>query len=165
MTSTAVPARPSADEQARFDALQARLVPLWSSIRALNQDEQTIVVVPSLASDAPLKASEIQAYEERFLFLLLLLRQPRARLVYVTGQAIHQSVVDYYFDLMPGVISSHARKRLFLVSPLDASPRPLTRKLLDRPRLLAKLRALVPDRARAHLVPFATTWEDRELAL
>src|SRR5205085_9610405 len=109
----------------------------------LNEDEQTIVVVPSL--DVEMKGSEMQAYEERFLFLLLLLRQPRARLVYVTGQAIHPSVVDYYFDLMPGVISSHARKRLFLVSPLDASPRPLTRKLLDRPRIIAKLRALIPN--------------------
>ncbi len=152
-------------DQARFDALQQKLVPLWTSIRALNQDEQTIVVVPSLDTDVALKGSELQAYEERFLFLLLLLRQPRARLVYVTGQAIHPSIVDYYLDLMPGVISSHARKRLFLVSPLDASSRPLSRKLLDRPRMLERLRALVPNPDRAHLVPFATTWADRELAM
>ncbi len=166
MTSPhAAPPSPSAEEQARFDALQAQLVPLWTSIRALNQDPQTIVVVPSMAMDVTLKGSEVQAYEERFLFLLLLLRQPRARLVYVTGQAIHPSVIDYYFDLMPGVISSHARRRLFLVSPLDASPRPLATKLLERPRMLERLRGLIPDPARAHLVPFATTWADRELAL
>ena len=152
-------------DQAAFDALQARLVPLWTSIRAMSADEQTIVVVPSLDVDVDMRGAEMQAYEERFLFLLLLLRQPKARLVYVTGQAIHPSVVDYYFDLMPGVISSHARKRLFLVSPLDASPRPLAKKLLERPRMLARLRALVPDPARAHLVPYATTWADRELAL
>ena len=166
MTSThAAPPSPSAEEQARFDALQAKLVPLWTSIRALNQDPQTIVVVPSMAMEVTLKGSEVQAYEERFLFLLLLLRQPRARLVYVTGQAIHPSVIDYYFDLMPGVISSHARRRLFLVSPLDASPRPLATKLLERPRMLERLKALIPDPTRAHLVPFATTWADRELAL
>ena len=159
------PPVPEAREQERFEALQKKLVPLWKSIRALSQDEQTIVVVPSMGVDVELKGSELQAYEERFLFLLLLLRQPRARLVYVTGQAIHPSVVDYYFDLMPGVISSHARKRLFLVSPLDASPRSLTRKLLERPRMLARLSALIPDPDRAHLVPYATTWEDRELAL
>jgi hypothetical protein len=160
--STTGAARTPADQEA-FDALQRRLVPLWTSIRALNQDPQTIVVVPSL--DAEMRGSEIQAYEERFLFLLLLLRQPRARVVYVTGQAIHPSIVDYYFDLMPGVISSHARKRLFLVSPLDASPRPLARKLLERPRMIERLRALIPDPHRAHLVPFATTWDDRALAL
>ena len=122
-------------DQAAFDALQGKLVPLWRSIEAFNQDEQTIVVVPSADVDYPLTASEMQAYEERYLFLLLLLRQPRARLVYVTGQAIHPSIVDYYFDLMPGVISSHARRRLFLVSPLEPTPRPLTAKLLERPRL------------------------------
>lgn len=154
---------PTEAEQAQFDALQQKLVPLWKSIRALNQDEQTIVVVPSL--EAEMKGSEMQAYEERFLFLLLLLRQPRARLIYVTGQAIHPSVIDYYFDLMPGVISSHARKRLFLVSPLDASPRALAKKLVERPRMIEKLRALIPNPDRAHLVPFSTTWADRQLAL
>ncbi|MCC7139483.1 MAG: hypothetical protein IT460_13760 [Planctomycetes bacterium] len=155
----------AADDQARFDALQRKLVPLWTSIRALNQDEQTIVVVPSLDTDADLDATELQAYEERFLFLLLLLRQPRARLVYVTGQAIHPSIVDYYLDLMPGVISSHARRRLFLVSPLDGSTTPLAQKLLARPRLLERIRGLVPNPDRAHLVPFSTTWADREIAM
>jgi hypothetical protein len=161
----ASPGASADDVQARFDALQRRLVPLWSSIRALSDDPQTIVVVPSMEVGLKLRGSEVQAYEERFLFLLLLLRQPRARLVYVTGQAIHPSVVDYYFDLMPGVVSSHARRRLHLVSPLDASARPLARKLLERPRLLDRLRSLVDDPHRAHLVPFATTEADRELAL
>lgn len=166
MAPAPLPSDPTlAATQPRFDELQRKLVPLWTSIRALNQDPQTIVVVPSVDVDMDLRGSEMQAYEERYLFLLLLLRQPRARLVYVTGQAIHPSIVDYYFDLMPGVISSHARKRLFLVSPLDAEPRSLTKKLLDRPRLLERIRALVPDPDRAHLVPFATTPADRELAL
>src|SRR5580765_8607871 len=102
-----------------FDELQARLVPLWKSIERLNQDEQTIVVVPSLTVDiGDRRGATLQAYEERFLFLFLLLRQPRARLVYVTSQPILPGVVDYYLDLLPGVIPSHARKRLYLVSPL-----------------------------------------------
>jgi hypothetical protein len=110
-----------------FDELQTRLVPLWKSIERMNQDEQTIVVVPSLTVDAgDLTGAKLQAYEERFLFLLLLLRQPRARLVYVTSHPILPSIVDYYLDLLPGVIPSHARKRLFLVAPLDGSARPLS---------------------------------------
>jgi hypothetical protein len=55
-----------------------KLVPLWASIRTFNQDEQTIVVLPSITIDVDIKGAEIQAYEERFLLLLLLLRQPRA---------------------------------------------------------------------------------------
>ena len=124
------------EAEARFAELQKKLVPLWRSIQSFNQDEQTIVVVPSLTIDFDCSSSELQAYEERFLFLLLLLRQPRARLIYVTSQTIHPNIIDYYLDLLPGVISSHARKRLFLVSPLDASTRPLSLKLLERPRHL-----------------------------
>ncbi len=150
---------------ARFDALQLKLVELWTFIQSMNQDEQTIVVVPSMSIDSDLPGAEMQAYEERFLFLLLLLRQPRARLIYVTSQAINPSIIDYYLDLLPGVISSHARKRLFLVAPLDGSPHPLTEKLLSRPRLIDTIRSLIPNPDRAHLVPYNTTTLERDLAL
>jgi pheganomycin biosynthesis PGM1-like protein len=154
------------DAQGRFEALQAKLVPLWTSMDRMTPDEQTIVVVCSMSLDEPnIPASVIQAYEERFLFLLLLLRQPRARLVYVTSQAVNPSIIDYYLGLLPGVIPSQARQRLYLVSPLDGSSKPLSEKLLERPRLLERIRALVPDPARAHLVPFNTTELERDLAI
>lgn len=161
-----IPTGLSEDEaNAQFDALQARLIPLWQSIRAMSQDEQTIVVVPSINVDAKVTGVRQQALEERFLFLLLLLRQPRARLVYVTSQAIHPDVVDYYLDLLPGVFAGHARRRLFLVSPLDGSPGPLSRKLLERPRLIDRIRSLIVDPERAHLVPYNTTEMERDLAI
>jgi hypothetical protein len=67
--------------------------------------------------------------------------------------------------VLPGVLASHAKKRLFLVSPLDGSSRPLSQKLLERPRLIQQIRALIPDLDRAHLVPFNTTPLERDLAL
>src|SRR6266567_3990702 len=155
----------TADSQAEFDQLQKKLVPLWKSIERLNQDPQTIVVVPSMSIDAIGSGAVMQAYEERFLFLLLLLRQPRARLIYVTSQTILPSIIDYYLDLLPGVIPSHARQRLFLLAPLDASVRPLSEKLLERPRLIERIRSLISDPERAHLVPFNTTNREKELAL
>ena len=154
------------EAQTRFDGLQEKLVPLWASMERMTQDEQTIVVVCSMTLDEPnVPAAVLQAYEERFLFLLLLLRQPRARLVYVTSQAINPSIIDYYLGLLPGIISSHARKRLGLVSPLDGSSRPLSQKLLERPRLLEQIRGLIADPDRAHLIPFNTTELERDLAL
>src|SRR5260370_656924 len=155
----------TAESADQFDQLQKKLLPLWKSIESLNQDPQTIVVVPSMYIDMIGTGAEVQAYEERFLFLLLLLRQPRARLVYVTSQTILPGIIDYYLGLLPGVILSHARKRLFLVSPLDGSVRPLTEKLLERPRLIERLRSLIPDPNRAHLVPYNTTELEKELAL
>src|SRR4026209_748445 len=95
------------NSQTDFDQLQQKLVPLWKSIERFNQDPQTIVVVPSMSIDAISSGAVMQAYEERFLFLLLLLRQPRARPIYVTSQTILPSSIDYYLSLMPGVIPSH----------------------------------------------------------
>src|SRR5437773_2324810 len=156
---------PGYNSEDQFDQLQKKLVPLWKSIERFNQDPQTIVVVPSMSIDAIGSGAVMQAYEERFLFLLLLLRQPRARLIYVTSQAILPSIIDYYLALLPGVIPSHARQRLFLLSPLDGSVRPLSDKLLARPRLIERIRSLIMDPDRAHVVPFNTTDREKELAL
>jgi hypothetical protein len=155
-----------ADVQARFERLQERLVALWTSIEMMNNEEQTIVVVPSITLD-PITDGylDMQPYEERYLFLLLLLRQPRARVIYVTSNPIQPNVIDYYLDLLPGVIPSHARARLFTVAVLDGGPQPLTVKLLERPRLMERIRALIPDPARAHLVPYTTTELERDLAV
>ncbi len=156
------------EAQTRFDRLQERLVGLWETIDDLDEQtgEHTTVVVPSLTVDfAALHGSILQAYEERFLFLLLLLRQPRSRLIYITSQPIHSNVVDYYLGMLPGVITSHARQRLFMLAPYDGAPQPLSIKLLQRPRLLQRIRDLIPRPEQAHLVTFNTTRHERDLAL
>src|SRR6266480_4211588 len=150
---------------AQFDQLQRKLVPLWELIQSFNQQEQTIVVVPSMSVDVTVTGLEAQGYEERFLFLLLLLAQPRARMIYLTSQAIHPGVIEYYLDLLSGVIPSHAMRRLTLLSPYDDSPRPLSLKLLERPRLLERIEAGILNKDRAHLVCYNTTFLERNLAL
>src|SRR5262249_34968886 len=130
-----------------------------------NQEEQTIVVVPSMTIDVSATGFQLQGYEERFLFLLLLLAQPRARMIYVTSQAIHPSTIEYYLDLLPAVIPSHAMRRLTLLSPYDDSSRPLSLKLLERPRLLKRIESHIIDKDRAHLVCYNTTFLERNLAL
>src|SRR4029434_1628615 len=74
------------------------------------------------------------------------------------------SIIDYYLDLLPGVIPSHARQRLFLPSPMDGSVRPLSEKLLERPRLIERIRSLIMDHDRPHLVPLTTANRENELA-
>src|SRR4029077_19047478 len=106
-----------------------------------------------------------RACKQRFRVLLWRRRQPRARMIYVTSQPILPSVIDYYLDLLPGVIPSHARPRLFTVPVLDGSGTPLSVKLLERPRLMERIRALIPDPMRAHLVPYNTTELERDLAV
>ncbi len=150
----------------RFDALQARMTGVWEATR-LNHDDESVVVVPSITLDraAASSGSMTQALEERFLFLLMLLRQPRLRMIYVTSMPIAPEIVEYYLSLLPGVIPSHARARLSLIALNDASPRSLSEKLLERPRLLGRIAALIPNRSRSHLVPYNTTELERDVAL
>ena len=155
----------SADErQQRFQRLQERLVPVWNAMR-LNEPGESIVVVPSVDAGSGASGAVVQAFEERMLFLLMLLRQPRLQILYVTGRAVDERVVDYYLALLPGVIPSQGRARLHMISAQDGSARPLSEKLLERPRVLRAIRARIPDRSRCHLVPFATTVLERDLAL
>ena len=148
----------------RFARLQERLVPLWTAMR-LNQPGESIVVVPSITPDATQTGTVLQALEERMLFLLFLLRKPRMRVIYVTGRPVPEAVVDYYLGLLPGVIPRHARNRLHMVATHDGSTRSLAEKLLTRPRVMAEIRALIPDPERCHLVPYATSALERDLAL
>ena len=152
------------ERNARFARLQQRLVPLWDAMR-LNQPGESILVVPSVTPDGTQSGADLQALEERMLFLLLLLRKPRMRVIYVTGRPVPESVVEYYLGLLPGVIPRQARGRLHMVATHDGSPRSLVEKLLERPRVLAEIRRLIPDPVRSHLVPYTTSVLERDLAL
>ena len=143
-----------------------RLGDVWQRMR-LNEPGESVVVVPSVTLDRVGVGSGtiMQAYEERYLFLLILLRQPRLHVIYVTSLPVSPLIIEYYLALLPGIIPSHAQAQLHMVSVNDASAVPLSAKLLDRPRLLARIGSLIPDRNRSHLVPYNTTDLERDVAL
>jgi hypothetical protein len=156
-----------AERYEHFDLLQSRMVGVWDAVR-LNYDDESVIVIPSLSLDRTETTgtgTSMQAYEERFLFMLILLREPRLRMVYVTSMPIAPEIVEYYLALLPGVIPSHARARLSLISVNDAMPISLSEKLLARPRLLQRIAALIPNPMRSHLVPYNTTELERDLAI
>src|SRR6185295_17488999 len=134
-------------EIAAFDALKPRLGELWSAIFPGDEEGYTSVVVPSLTLDQGelRKLPGASSYEERLLFLLIRLRNPRARMVYVTSQPIHPLVLEYYLQFLAGIPASHARSRLTLLCADDASTRSLTEKILERPRLIERIRAGISD--------------------
>ena len=155
------------DDLARFRRLQAQFARSFSAIFDDPTLPRTVLIVPSLSLDQQVmaKISGVHHYEERMLCLLLLLRMPRTRVIYVTSTPISETVIDYYLHLLPGVPEVHARRRLTLISCNDASQAALTRKILDRPRLLARIREAIPDLASAHMTCFAVTELERKLAL
>src|SRR5918998_780906 len=128
----------SPEELERFAALQRRLEPLARRVTSDPRAPQTVVVVPSLTMDLEelAKIPGSHHYEERLLCMLMLLRMPRTNLVFVSSQQVPNPIVDYYLHLLPGVPLRHARSRLTLLSCHDSSEEPLTKKILDRPRLV-----------------------------
>ncbi|MCB1599462.1 MAG: peptide ligase PGM1-related protein [Lysobacterales bacterium] len=156
-----------AEAQARFSEIQRRLKPLFESVLHDTLAPRTVVVVPGLSLDADVLAEVPGArhYEERQLSMLMLLRMPHTRIVFVTSTPIPGSVVDYYLNLLSGIPWTHARKRLTLLSAHDASPRSVTEKILERPRLLHRIRAAMGDSSQAHLSVFNATKLERDLAI
>jgi hypothetical protein len=157
----------SPEERARFAELQRRLAPLFRRAFPDRLSPQTIVVLPSMTLDpAELrKLAGAPHYEERLLCMLMLLRRPNNRVVYLTSQPVSEALVDYYLHLLPGIPFSHARRRLTLLACHDASAAPLTHKLLARPLLLERIRAAIPDPRMAHVTCFNATPLERTLAV
>jgi PGM1 C-terminal domain/ATP-grasp domain len=154
------------EELARFAELQKKLVDRWVGLTDVETAPRDVVVVPALSLDGFQLAAiaGINHYEERMLFTLGRLRNPRARLVYVTSQPLHPALVDYYLALIGGIPTSHVRERLTLLSAYDATPRSLTDKILERPRLIRRIRDAI-DPERAHMSVFTVSERERRLAV
>lgn len=156
-----------AESNAAFAELQKKLLPIWQAVREKDSFSHTSLIVPSLSVDQE-ELSKVQGasfYEERLLFALIRLRNPNARLIYVTSQPVHPDVVDYYLQLLVGVPAAHAKRRLKMLSLYDDSNRPLTEKVLERPRVLERLREWITEHQPAYLTCYNTTMLERQLAL
>ncbi len=158
---------PTPSDLQRAKQLQERFA---RSFLASNDDRnapRTVVIVPSLTLDQEVLAriSGVHHYEERQLCMLLLLRFPRTRVIYLTSTPIAEPIIDYYLHLLPGIPAQHARRRLTLISCDDASPQPLTEKLLARPRVLQRIREAIRDPDTAHMTCFTVTELERALGI
>lgn len=154
---------PQAD---KFRLLQEQLRNRWQVRDILDEDDHDILVVPSFSIDQKVgqKIPGFLHYEERLLFSLIRLRNPHTRLIYVTGQTLSPLIVDYYLQLLPGIPFSHARERLLLLTTEDNSFKPLTQKILERPRLVERIRrALRPNKS--YIVCFNSTILEQELSV
>jgi hypothetical protein len=154
------------DEANAFRELQSHLGPHWALADGEGPEPRDIVVVPSLSFDDidTVSIEGVLHYEERMLFSLNLLRHPRARLIYVTSLPIHPSAVDYMLSLISGISSEHMRRRLTVLSLYDSSLVPLTQKILQRPRVIERIRHLVRPEC-GLLTCFTVSDAERSLAV
>jgi hypothetical protein len=157
----------SADERAMFNRIQEGMRKQYEQIFPDRLAERTVVIVPSLTLDAEIlsKVKGAVHYEERLLCMLMLLRMPLTKLIYVTSVPVPEVIVDYYLNLLPGITGHHARKRLNLVSCFDSSVKPLTQKILERPRLVEVIKQNITNLETAHLTCFNITPLEKTLAV
>lgn len=156
----------SLDPAEQFQRLQAELRDRWQTVEMFDNSDADILVVPSLSVDQRelLKIQGFHHYEERLLFSLIRLRNPRTRLVYVTSQPLHPSVIDYYLQLLPGIPFSHARDRLLLLSTYDSSLKSLSEKVLERPRLMERIRQAMRP-AQRYMICYNSTFAEQQLSV
>lgn len=127
----------------------------------------TVLVIPSLSLDMEqlAKIKGISFYEERMLYLLLLLRQPNARVVLVTSNQVDHHAMEYVLGLLPSKEMLSARQRLATYWTNDWSHKPLAEKVLERPWLMHRIRSHVSDPSSAHMVTFNMSPAEMELSV
>lgn len=153
-------------EQTLFKKLQESLRRQFEIIFPDKLAPRTVVVIPSLTMDEEILStvSGVSHYEERMLCLLLLLRLPRTNVIYVTSQTIDPVIIDYYLHMLPGMTGYHAMQRLTLLSCHDSSSKSLTKKILERPRLMKRIKHLIAGDPNTHMACFNVTAYERTLA-
>lgn len=157
----------SFEEKQAFKALQQSFTEIYDNVFNDRLAEKTVVVVPSLSLDTELliKLKGHIFYEERLLCMLMLLRMPRTKLIFVSSIPIDDEIISYCLHLLPGVSGRHARQRLSLFSCYDSSSKSLTQKILERPRLIERINRAIEDKKTTHLSCFNVTELERTLAV
>ena len=165
-TSTA-PLPGSEDEKETFKQLQKDFEHQFQHVFPDRLAPRTVVIVPSLSLDSEILA-KIKGhvyYEERMLCMLMLLRMPQTQVVYVSSIPMDEVTIDYYLHLLPGITGHHARQRLTILSCYDASAKPLTEKILERPRIIQRIKQKISDTHHCHLICFNVSNLERSLAV
>src|ERR1700758_3411537 len=148
----------------RFARLQDRLA--ISAGAAFGTRPRSVVVLPSRSVDRWHEPpAETRSYEERMLSSLFELQDPSLELTYVTSLPVAQRTIDYYISLLPRGLRRSARRRVRFVSLGDGDRRPLSEKLLDRPRVLDDIRDSLAGARVAYLMPYNSTTVERDIAL
>lgn len=157
----------SAEEQQIFNELQHRFTEQYHTVFPDKLAPRTVVILPSLSLDQEIlsKVKGAPHYEERMLCLLMLLRMPTTKVIYLTSLPVVENIIDYYLHLLPGITSMHARQRLTMLSSYDGSVKPLSQKVLERPRLMKRIHDLVTDPSSAHLTCYNITSLEKTMAV
>ncbi|MEJ0104145.1 MAG: peptide ligase PGM1-related protein [Bacteroidota bacterium] len=157
----------SVEESLLFRQIQEKFKEQFETAFPDKLAPKAVIILPSFTLDQEIlsKVKGVVHYEERLLCMLMLLRMPRTHVIYLTSTTIDPVIVDYYLHLLPGITGYHALQRLTLLSCYDVSPKSLTEKILERPRLIERIKKSIPPGHAAHMACFNVTSYERSLAV
>jgi len=166
-SKAALPARDFVEEAKQFKEIQKQFPRQFENVFSDKLAPRTVLIIPSLTMDPEIlsKITGVNHYEERLLCMLMLLRMPRTHVIYVTSETIDPVIIDYYLHMLPGITGYHAQRRLSLLSCHDSSSKPLIQKILERPRLIERIKEIIPTEHDAHMSCFIVTEQERSLAV
>lgn len=149
-----------------FEELQTHFSHVYHDIFDNDLAHKSIIVVPSLTLDRNILSKVVGHchYEERMLCMLLLLQMPRTHLTFVSSIPISPTIVDYYLHMLPGVTYRQAHDRLSIIHCYDGSNLSLTEKILNRPRLIQRIKSQITAESEAHIICFNVTEHEKRLA-
>jgi hypothetical protein len=151
-----------------FARVQARLPDAVAANVAGSDVDHIVVAMPSYSVGESLLshfAARIPAMEHRYLLAELLLnRIDRCEFVFLCSEAPAPEIHEYYQSLVSDDAAARMSARVHCVAVGDGWTRSLAAKLLDRPDILAELRALIDGRV-ALIEPWNVTADEVAIAV
>jgi uncharacterized protein with von Willebrand factor type A (vWA) domain len=119
---------------------------------SLTLDKQELLKVHAVNKKINL-LHKVSFYEQRQLYNLLMLKNPKVRVIFLSSMPIDEAIVQYYWKFCSSSVSlEDFQSRLSLISPMDSRSISLVEKILSRPLLVQKMKKLNRNSERTCLV-------------
>lgn len=154
----------------KFTQLQTHLAKHPELVAEHTTTARTLVYVAGMSLDPEelMKINGIECYEERFLYVIGLLRDPKTTIIFISSLQINQDVIDYYFTLF----SRNAKERSSMLRrwhPVyvgnSGTHNTLTQKILASKRMQRDIATHIQNKQKAVLRCFNSSPDEQALAV
>lgn len=153
-----------------FAQLQAQLAKRPTLVADDTKQPRTFIYLSgmSLGSEELANVKGIEHDEERFLYVIGYLRNPRTKIIYVSTNQIQPRIIEYYFDLLCSTQTernSYTKRFISIAVGRSVSGTTVTKRLLGSARLRQQILRHIPDKAAAVLRSFNSSPDEEALAV
>lgn len=156
-------------EKEKFKKLQSSLKKNWQIVEDEYNKDRTIIIMAGFSLDPEelRKVFGIEFYEERLLYFIGLLKNPKTKVIYISSIKIDPIIIDYYLSIYSDSESQKKdmKKRLTLLQAGDSgSYLPLTKKVLRNQKLIGDIKKKITNNKSTVLRCFNSTSDEEKLA-